>query len=145
MIDEITEQKSIEAQLFSSVGSFLNNYKNLSQEYRSELVHKICKKLQIYEHHEKNSDFLTMYLQYYVAGYLDRRDFDSIISDGSFHYLEYKPSKDFFIEVYFGNLHLIRMFEVEMLIYPFSNQESKTKYLHWLEENFKICYLKYHK
>jgi hypothetical protein len=145
MFEEITEETPKETRLLLFVSSFLNSNKNLSDDYKNNLSNKICKKQQSYKHSEKSTEFLTMYVQYYLAGYLDNREFDQIISDGTFHILEYEPSKNFFIEVYFGNYFLIKKFEQEMSIYAFSNQESKTMYIDWLEENFKICYDQYHK
>lgn len=145
MLEEISADTSKETRLFSLVCGYLNGMRHLSDEYKIKLSHKICQKLKSYKHNEKNNDFLTMYIQYYISGYLDRFDFDKIISDGVFHILEYEPSKNFFIEVYFGNYYLINKFQEETSEYAFSNPSTKTNYLNWLEDNFKVCYNKYHK
>ncbi len=131
--------------LFIFVFTFLMPYRDLSLEFKFNLVDKICNKLIRYGHDKKNSDIKELYVRYYISGYLNSNSFDQIISDGTFHLLNYHDSKQFFIEVYYGNGYLMKKFYNEKQYSAFSSQEAKKEYLDWLEDNFKVFYSRYHK
>jgi hypothetical protein len=131
--------------LFIFVFSYIMTYRNLDFDKKIDITYRICKKLKLFGHDSKASDHKELYVRYYLAGYFDKLDFDSIVKDGTFHLLDYEQSKKFFIEVYFGNGYLINKFQTETLCNPFLGDQAKKEYLEWLEENFKIYYDQYHK
>ncbi len=130
--------------LFIFVFTYLMPYRKMPYDFKILLTEKICKKLIQYGHDKKPSDIRELYVRYYISGYLGIVSFSEILSDAAFHSEDYDASKKFFLEVYFGNKNLIEKFSSERSCNPFSNNQTKKEYLEWLEENFKICYEKYH-
>lgn len=126
-------------------------YKHISialpLDYRSDsMIEKIYQKLDMYGHlsyHPINEYiFFHQYVKYYICGIFDDKDFDEIICDPAFHFTEFDKSKDFFLQVYFGNKFLQKKYKNT---FNKNANQNVSDYEKWMIENFKKYYKIYHK
>lgn len=137
---EDAQKKKFIRSIFGSMDAI-----EIDHEIKTKYAFKTLDKLESFGHIDKEHGILMMYVKYYIAGYFAEDNFDAIVKDGAFHILGFEESKDFFLEVYFGNKKIVNQYKFETNKNPFETLQTKTDYKEWMIEKFTPCYYKYHK